>query len=173
MKKVIFSLAIVVIIGGVTASLGLLNVAFYYDDISEQDYRISLKKATAIFKAEAHQEKVAAIQFIAKRDVKNQTNNTFDYLFICQNQVVAIDPRTGKTVITPLEKTGKKSYTTFDIDIISSVKTPQVAMKEALQQYGQKRSKAKDWQLLMKKGKLYYEIELLANNKEQKVEIGA
>ena len=49
MKKVIFSLAIIVIIG-ITASLGLLDATFSYDDISEQDYRISLKKATTIFK---------------------------------------------------------------------------------------------------------------------------
>lgn len=172
MKKVIFSLAIIVIIG-ITASLGLLDATFSYDDISEQDYRISLKKATTIFKEEVHQEKVDAIQFIAKKDVKNQTNNTFEYLFIYQDQVVVIDPTTGKTEINPVEKTEKRFYTTFDIDAVSSVKTPQAAMKEALKQCGQKRAKAKDWQLLIKNSKLYYEVDLLDNERTQRLLIQA
>lgn len=172
MKKVIFSLAIIVIIG-ITASLGLLDATFSYDDISEQDYRISLKKATTIFKEKAHQEKVDAIQFIAKKDVKNQTNNTFEYLFIYQDQVVVIDPTTGKTEINPVEKTEKSSYVTFDIDAVSSVKTPQAAMKEALKQCGQKRAKAKDWQLLIKNSKLYYEVDLLDNERTQRLLIQA
>ena len=169
MKKVIFSLAIIVIIS-ITASLGLLDATFSYDDISEQDYRISLKKATTIFKEEAHQEKVDAIQFITKKNVKNQTNNTFEYLFIYQDQVVVIDPTTGKTEINPGEK---RSYTTFDIDAVSSVKTPQAAMKEALKQCGKKRAKAKDWQLLIKNSKLYYEVDLLDNERTHRLLIRA
>lgn len=172
MKKVIFSLAIIVIIG-ITASLGLLDATFSYDDISEQDYRISLKKATTIFKEEAHQEKVDAIQFIAKKNVKNQTNNTFEYLFICHDQVVVIDPTTGKTEINPIKKVEKKSYTTFDVDAVSSIKTPQSAMKEALRQRGQKRAKAKDWQLLIKNNKLYYEVDLLDDGQTQRLLIRA
>lgn len=46
-------------------------------------------------------------------------------------------------------------------------------MKEALKQCGQKRAKVKDWHLLMRKGKLYYEIDLLGNNKTQRVKIDA
>ncbi len=83
-----------------------MDATFSYDDISEQDYRISLKKATTIFKEEAHQEKVDAIQFIAKKRLKNQTNNTFEYPHM-QDQVVVIDPTTGKTEINPVEKTKK------------------------------------------------------------------
>ncbi len=172
MKKVILGLVLVVIIG-LAASFGLLNATFRYDDISEQDYRITLKKAAAIFKEESHQKKVATIRFIAKKDVKNQTNNTFNYLFICQDQAVVIDPTTGKTTIDPLDKTEQKDAASFDIDAISSIKTPQAAMKEALKQCGQKKAKAKDWQLLIKSGKLYYEIDLTDDNEGHHLLISA
>ncbi len=54
-----------------------------------------------------------------------------------------------------------------------SVKTPQAAMKEALKQCGQKRAKAKDWQLLIKNSKLYYEVDLLDNERTQRLLIQA
>ncbi len=44
MKKILFGSAILILIG-LTASLGLLTATFRYDDISEQEYQISLKKS--------------------------------------------------------------------------------------------------------------------------------
>ncbi len=46
-------------------------------------------------------------------------------------------------------------------------------MKEALKQCGQKRAKAKDWQLLIKNSKLYYEVDLLDNERTQRLLIQA
>ena len=46
-------------------------------------------------------------------------------------------------------------------------------MKEALKQCGQKKAKAKDWQLLIKSGKLYYEIDLTDDNEGHHLLISA
>ncbi len=49
MKKMMFGVAALIVIG-ITGMTGLLNAAFHMDDISDQEYRISLKKAAAIVK---------------------------------------------------------------------------------------------------------------------------
>ncbi len=43
MKKMMFGVAALIVIG-ITGMTGLLNAAFHMDDISDQEYRISLKK---------------------------------------------------------------------------------------------------------------------------------
>ncbi|EMF0142283.1 hypothetical protein OSF81_002528, partial [Enterococcus hirae] len=85
MKKILFGSAILILIG-LTASLGLLTATFRYDDISEQEYQISLKKAVGIFKKETNKTKVQMVQFVPKEDVQQQTNNTFQYLFVDSEQ---------------------------------------------------------------------------------------
>ena len=46
MKKMMFGVAALIVIG-ITGMTGLLNAAFHMDDISDQEYRISLKKSSS------------------------------------------------------------------------------------------------------------------------------
>ncbi|EOR11694.1 hypothetical protein EDAG_05554 [Enterococcus faecium D344SRF] len=61
MKKMMFGVAALIVIG-ITGMTGLLNVAFHMDDISDQEYRISLKKAAAIEKTK--QKNITYLLFI-------------------------------------------------------------------------------------------------------------
>ena len=53
MKKILFGSAILILIG-LTASLGLLTATFRYDDISEQEYQIFLSTNIIITKRSSH-----------------------------------------------------------------------------------------------------------------------
>ena len=57
MKKMMFGAAalIVILITGMT---GLLSAAFHLDDISDQEYRISLNEAAAIAKKETKKHNI-------------------------------------------------------------------------------------------------------------------
>ena len=159
MKKIFLGIAILVLLG-LTAILGLLDATFCYDDISEQEYQISLKKAGTIFKDATNQTEVQTIQFSPQEHIESPTNNTFEYLFIGADKEVAINPTTGKTTIHSLKQREYKNKPTFNVGQISLIKLPKIAIKEAIKQCGQKNVKAKSWSLLTKKGKLYYEIKL-------------
>lgn len=78
---------------------GLLNAAFHMDDISDQEYRISLKKAAAIVKNETKEHNISAIHFAVEKDLENPTNATYEYQFFCEGQVIAVNPSTGKTTV--------------------------------------------------------------------------
>lgn len=165
MKKIIFGAVIFVLIG-LTASWGLLDARFRYDDISEQEYQIPLTKAAMIFKKATNQTKVQMIEFSPQENIQQPTNTTFDYLFVSSDKVVAINPTTGKTVTHSLKTNDGKKDLTFDIEETSNIKLPQTAMKEAVQQCGKRDAKAKSWCLLTKKGKLYYEIKLSEDDED-------
>ena len=60
-EKMMFGVAALIVIG-ITGMTGLLNAAFHMDDISDQEYRISLKKAAAIVKTK--QKNITYLLFI-------------------------------------------------------------------------------------------------------------
>ena len=163
MKKILFGSAILILIV-LTASLGLLTATFRYDDISEQEYQISLKKAVGIFKKETNKTKVQMVQFVPKEDVQQQTNNTFQYLFVDSEQMLVVNPTTGKPAVRSSKLAENQPF--FDIKKIYSSKSPQKAMKEAVKQSGKRNAKVRSWVLLMKSDKLYYEIKLAEDNEE-------
>ncbi len=66
MKKMMFGVAALIVIG-ITGMTGLLNAAFHMDDISDQEYRISLKKAAAIVKNETKEHNISAIHFAVEK----------------------------------------------------------------------------------------------------------
>lgn len=68
MKKMMFGVAALIVIG-ITGMTGLLNAAFHMDDISDQEYRISLKKAAAIVKNETKEHNISAIHFADRKSV--------------------------------------------------------------------------------------------------------
>ena len=82
MKKMMFGVAALIVIG-ITGMTGLLNAAFHMDDISDQEYRISLKKAAAIVKNETKEHNISAIHFAVEKDLENPTNATYEYQFFC------------------------------------------------------------------------------------------
>ena len=77
MKKMMFGVAALIVIG-ITGMTGLLNAAFHMDDISDQEYRISLKKAAAIVKNETKEHNISAIHFAVEKDLDNPTNASSD-----------------------------------------------------------------------------------------------
>ncbi|MEY8446257.1 hypothetical protein [Enterococcus ratti] len=172
MKKIVVGSVILVFIG-ITASLGLLNAAFRYDDISEQEYQIPITKAAMLFKKETHQSKVQMVQFILQENAQQSTNNNFEYVFVGSDQSVAINPTTGKITAHLHQPTNHQKNSSFDIEKVNSIKSPQTAMKEAIKKYGRKNTIIKSWILLMKNSKLYYEITLFQKNQEYSLLIRA
>lgn len=136
---------------------------FCFDDISEQEYQIPLKKAAMIFKEVSSQTDVKMIQFNPQENVQQPTNNTFEYLFVSSDQIVAINPTTGKTTTRMVKQIENNS--TFDVEETEKIKTPQTAMKEAAKQCGSKHARVKSWSLLAKSGKLYYKVKLVEKEK--------
>ncbi len=172
MKKLVFSVALVAVIG-ITGSLGLLHAAFRLDDISEQEYRVSLKEATAIFEQEFHQSEVESIQFAAEKETDKVTNAAYEYLFFCPDKVIAIHPTTGKTVARTYAKKENKNNEMIDVSEAVKSKKPQTAMKEAMTVCGRKDAKAENWEMIKKGGKLYYQIQVAVDDEAEKVLISA
>lgn len=120
MKKMMFGVAALIVIG-ITGMTGLLNAAFHMDDISDQEYRISLKKAAAIVKNETKEHNISAIHFAVEKDLENPTNATYEYQFFCEGQVIAVNPSTGKTTVR--NDTEKAAEHLFDIEKNGRVQT--------------------------------------------------
>ena len=156
MKKMMFGVAALIVIG-ITGMTGLLNAAFHMDDISDQEYRISLKKAAAIVKNETKEHNISAIHFAVEKDLDNPTNATYEYQFFCEGQVIAVNPSTGKTTV----RNDTKEF-----------KQPQAAMKEAVSYYG-KKAKVKEWTLLVKDERPYYKVRLIDGEQDRQVWISA
>ncbi len=98
MKKMMFGAAalIVILFTGMT---GLLSAAFHLDDISDQEYRISLNEAAAIAKKETKKHNISSIHFAVEKELDNPTNATYEYQFFCEGQVIAVNPSTGKATV--------------------------------------------------------------------------
>ncbi|EGP1921714.1 hypothetical protein ACG7HL_001638 [Enterococcus faecium] len=169
MKKMMFGVAALIVIG-ITGMTGLLNAAFHMDDISDQEYRISLKKAAAIVKNETKEHNISAIHFAVEKDLDNPTNATYEYQFFCEGQVIAVNPSTGKTTVR--NDTKKATEHLFDIEKAEEFKQPQAAMKEAVSYYG-KKAKVKEWTLLVKDERPYYKVRLIDGEQDRQVWISA
>lgn len=153
MKKMMFGVAALIVIG-ITGMTGLLNAAFHMDDISDQEYRISLKKAAAIVKNETKEHNISAIHFAVEKDLDNPTNATYEYQFFCEGQVIAVNPSTGKTTVR--NDTKKAAEHLFD----------------AVSYYG-KKAKVKEWTLLVKDERPYYKVRLIDGEQDRQVWISA
>ncbi len=70
MKKMMFGAAalIVILFTGMT---GLLSAAFHLDDISDQEYRISLNEAAAIAKKETKKHNISSIHFAVEKELQH------------------------------------------------------------------------------------------------------
>ena len=111
MKKMMFGVAALIVIG-ITGMTGLLNAAFHMDDISDQEYRISLKKAAAIVKNETKEHNISAIHFAVEKDLENLTNATYEYQFFCEGQVIAANASLKTTAMKQTH--GKAAEHLFD-----------------------------------------------------------
>ncbi|WP_238046311.1 hypothetical protein [Enterococcus mundtii] len=80
MKKIIIAASIAIIVS-LAASLGLLDANFSFDDISDQEYQISLQKAVSILRDEYHEEKVSRIQF-NQLDEEQSNKKMYEYIFL-------------------------------------------------------------------------------------------
>lgn len=109
---------------------------FHLDDISDQEYRISLNEAAAIAKKETKKHNISSIHFAVEKELDNPTNATYEYQFFCEGQVIAVNPSTGKATVR--NHTEKTAEPLFDIEKTEEFKQPQAAMKEAVSCYGKK-----------------------------------
>ncbi|EGP5490979.1 hypothetical protein R5H55_001087 [Enterococcus faecium] len=169
MKKMMFGAAalIVILITGMT---GLLSAAFHLDDISDQEYRISLNEAAAIAKKETKKHNISSIHFAVEKELDNPTNATYEYQFFCEGQVIAVNPSTGKATVR--NHTEKTAEPLFDIKKTEEFKQPQAAMKEAVSYYG-KKAKVKEWAIVVKDERPYYQVQLIDGKQTQQVWISA
>lgn len=172
MKKIVLTLAALVFVG-VAGGMGLLNATFQPDDLSEQDYQISLEEAISIFEEEAHSQKVTSIGFFLPDEVKKTASSAYSYLFVDKEHEVVVNPTTGKTTTKVISQQKKQNQTQLKTKKLRKAKKPQVAMKEAIAVSGNKRAKVHAWEILEKEGKLYYNIHLLAEKKIQQFLISA
>lgn len=171
MKKIIYGGLIACVIG-VAASFGLLDATFSYDDISGQEYHVSLKKAVDIFEEEYQEHQITHIEFAIPTKSKQLTNTAYEYIIYSPKQVVAINPVSGKTTKVASGKQNK-TRKSFNVDTIKKIKNPQIVMKEAIAKTGKAHSKAKQWEITEKNGQLIYEVQILDADYSQKIQINA
>ncbi|MBO0462487.1 MULTISPECIES: hypothetical protein [Enterococcus] len=169
MKKIIIATSIAIIVS-LAALLGLLDANFSFDDISDQEYQVSLQKAVTILRDEYQEEKVSRIQF---NQLKEEQSNKkmYEYIFYTPDRVVTVNPISGKSRV--VEESQKEPGQFFSLKTIQQVKHPQTAMKEAVHKVGKQQGKAKSWEITTKSGQLYYRIAVDGKNHLEDVLISA
>ena len=143
MKKIIIAASIAIIIS-LAASLGLLDANFSFDDISDQEYQISLQKAVSILRDEYHEEKVSRIQF-NQLDEEQSNKKMYEYIFYTPNRVITVNPISGKTMVVDESRNEPGQF--FHLKTIHQVKHPQAAMKEAVHKVG--KHHGKKWSIVL------------------------
>lgn len=169
MKKIIIAASIAIIVS-LAVSLGLLDANFSFDDISDQEYQISLQKAVSILRDEYHEEKVSRIQF-NQLDEEQSNKKMYEYIFYTPNRVITVNPISGKTMVVDESRNEPGQF--FHLKTIHQVKHPQAAMKEAVHKVGKHHGKAKSWEITTKSGQLYYSVAVDGTNHLEDVLISA